>query len=208
MIDFLKNWVLNIVTLVILILLLEILIPSSKMKKFVNLFSGLILIIAIINPFLGLMKKGIDFKDLQIVNSDFLDKKEIEQDSNVLGEQQMKEISETYRKKIIGQLEESAKEVGGISGVKADVIINEDYSSSSFGELKRVYLTLQTKTQTSNINPVVKVEKVEIDNSTKEPTETKFLEVDSKIKKQLEDKISSTFQINKENIIIQRENLK
>ena len=47
--EFLKSWVLNIVMLAIFIALLEIIVPSGKIKKFVNLISGFILILSLIH---------------------------------------------------------------------------------------------------------------------------------------------------------------
>ena len=44
MIEFIKNWVVNTVTIVMLIILIEMLIPSGKMKKIVNLVTGFILV--------------------------------------------------------------------------------------------------------------------------------------------------------------------
>lgn len=207
MVDFLKSWVLNIITLVIFIVLLEILIPSGKIKKFINLTSGFILIIAIINPFLGLFSKGISLKDLQFADSNIIDKREMQESSKLLKENQMKQISEVYRKKIIRQIEESAKEVKGVSDVKADVIINEDYNSGSFGEIKRVFLSLKPDQKESNIKAVTKIEKIEITKDTKSAKDAKKSgkvqkEVDTGIKKQVEDKINKLLDIQRENIVI------
>jgi stage III sporulation protein AF len=57
---FLKEWILNIVTLSIFIILIEILIPSGKIKKVVNLVTGFILVIALINPILSLFKMDME----------------------------------------------------------------------------------------------------------------------------------------------------
>jgi stage III sporulation protein AF len=53
MIEFLKSWVLNIATIAILLVLIEILIPSGKTKKLVNLISGFLLLITIIQPYIS-----------------------------------------------------------------------------------------------------------------------------------------------------------
>jgi stage III sporulation protein AF len=207
MIDFLKSWVMNIVTIVILIVLLEMILPSGKTKKFINLFTGFILIIAILNPFLGLVKKGVDFKGFQIAESNFLDKKQIEQDSKLLNDHQMESVTETYRKKIISQLEEEAKGVKGINIVNADVIIDEDYRSDKFGRIKRVYLTLSANEDNSSIKPVAKVKKVKIGGNSDNSGVIKESMANSKIAAQLREKISTAFEVGKENIVIQEENV-
>ena len=115
MIGQLKSWVLNIATLATFIVLLEILIPKGKVKKFVNLVSGFILLIAIINPIAAILKKGFDFKEINIASSNYIDKREIEQSSKFLKEKQMKQIVNTYRNKVIRQLEDSTREIPGVN---------------------------------------------------------------------------------------------
>ena len=129
MVDFIRQWIVNIVTLVLFIVLIEMLLPSGKMKKYAGLVTGTILIIAIISPLLGLFGKNFDFAALQTMSSNTLDKLQVEKDSKLLEKKQMEQIVEVYRTKIIEQLEENAKEVEGVGQVKADVIFNEDYQS-------------------------------------------------------------------------------
>lgn len=205
MIDFFKSWVMNIVTIVILIVLLEMLLPSGKTKKFINLFTGFILIIAILNPFLGLVKKGVDFKGFQLTESNFLDKKQIEQDSKLLNDHQMESITESYRKKLINRLEEEAKGLKGINKVTADVIIDEDYTSDKFGSIKRVYLTLSGNEDNSTIKPVAEVKKVKLGENSDKNGVIRESKTDSKIVAQLREKISSAFDVSKGNIVIQEE---
>lgn len=206
MIEFLKDWCLNIATLVIFIVLLEMLLPSGKMKKMINLVSGLILVIALINPVLGLLQRGIDLKAYQMSNSNFIDKKEIMVNSQVLKEEQTKQIINLYRDKIIGQLEDLVKDINGISDVKADVIINEDYSDEKFGEVKRVYLELkvgEAEDNANSIKPVKRVDKITVGKvKNQEAEEVPSKEIDKELKKQIESKIENVLNIQKENIVI------
>lgn len=199
MIAFLKEWVLNIITLAMFIVLLEILIPSGKTKKYINLVSGLILIIAMVTPVLKFIGKEVDLIDLQIPASNFLDKKEIEASSRIMEEDQLKLMTDVYRKKVIRQLEESIMEIEGISRVKADVIINEDLKSQSFGEIKRVYLYLDM-IDDNKIKPVVKVEKIKISDESKK--ENNKEEVDPNIRNNIEEKVNKIFQVDRKNIVL------
>ena len=198
MIEFLKNWVINIVTISILVILLEILIPSGRIKKFVNLVSGFILIIAIINPFIGLFKKRIDLKELQLKDSSFIDRDELEKNSRIIEEKQLKQITELYRTKLIVKIEESIKEIKGIAYAKADVIINEDSGSGSFGEIKRVYVDIKLEeVKDGGIKPVKKVEKVEIGKA-----EAKRGNIDESMISKVEEKINRVLGVQKENIAV------
>jgi stage III sporulation protein AF len=140
MLDFLKDWTINIVMLVLFIVIIEMLLPKGKMKKYVNLLTGTILIIVIIEPITGLFGKNFDFAASQAMASGNIDKKEIEKAGKLLEEEQLKQTLELYRKRIIEQITLSAEEVEGVKEAQADVIINEDPGSEYFGEIKRIYI--------------------------------------------------------------------
>ncbi|MEG6611872.1 stage III sporulation protein AF [Pseudoclostridium thermosuccinogenes] len=220
MLAFLENWVFNIVILTILIILLEIILPSGKTRKFVKLISGFILIIALINPVLALFGKNFDFHGFEIAGSNYLDREEIVEKSRMLKESQMKEIAEVYRQKLIKQLEDRSEMLAGEGRVTADVIINEDYTSESFGEIKRIYLYIGEAAKKDRIEPVAKVEKIEISkgsttdldgakndkNAVKDGSSSGSgitgAEVDRELKKSLEEEISRVFHVDSENIVI------
>lgn len=202
MIEFFKSWTLNIVTLVLFIVLLEILVPSGKMKKLINMTSGFILIIAVINPFIGLFGKGIDLKDFRISASSYLDRRELEENSKVMKENQGKQIVEVYRNKLAREIEDAAGGIKEVTSVKADVIINEDFNSSGFGEIKRVYLYIKPGEKTSGIKPVENVKKVEINRSESAVENNAKSSKDKELESLLETKISKLLDISKDNIVV------
>ena len=206
MIEFLKDWCLNIAALVIFIVLLEMLLPSGKMKKMINLVSGFILVIALINPVLGLLQKGVDLEVYQMSNSNFIDKKEIMVNSQVLKEEQIRQITNLYRSKIISQVEELVKGIKGVSDVKADVIINDDYSDENFGEVKRVYLELklgEADEKAKGIKRIKTIDKVIVGREkNREIEEVEDAKIDKELRKEIENKIENMLNIQKENIVI------
>ena len=206
-IDFIKAWVMNIVAIVIFMAIFEILAPSGKIKKFVSVASGFILLIVIINPLLHFKGDGLNPKEFQLADSHFMDRKEIEQKSKILRDNQVRQITEVYRKKIIERLEETAAETEGVAVARADVIINEDSGSSSFGEIKRVYLYLSLNSKDMGIKPVKEVERIEIkrSGSAKKDEEDNIHEG---LKEMLKDKICRTLGVSEENIVISLETAK
>jgi stage III sporulation protein AF len=253
MIDFVKDWVIHIVALVLFIVLVEMLLPTGRMKKYVSLVTGVILIIAIISPIVEVLGKNADITAFQITNSNTLDKLQIEKDSKVLEKAQMKQIVEVYRDKIIQQIEQSAEEVEGVSRARAEVLINEDYASRDFGTIQRAYIEIVPKEsskpvssagkessklestakgesskeaqstgqetgsadssggesvtengtigmEATSVKPVNKIDKVTIGD--KADREAIPENIDPKIKKRLEERMSSVFGISSENIVI------
>lgn len=119
----------------------------------------------------------------------------------------MKQITAAYRNKIISQLEDKAKKLKGVSAAKADVIINEDYSSDTFGEIKRVYLELKPGNGNSTVNPVAKVEKVEINKkggagNAKNNTDSEGTGAYAALKKDARKQINKFLDVPEDNIVV------
>lgn len=209
MIDFLKSWIFNIAAIAIFIVLLEILLPTGKMKKFVNFITGFILIIAIINPLLGISGKELNLSEFQIASSNFLDKRDITASSKVMEENQMQQIVELYRQKLISRLEQELEGTENISDIRADVLIDEDYEASSFGEIKRVYLDITLKDEQREAKTVSKVEKVVIDDLEKLKENKKNAlgnEIDKELVNKLEERVNKLLEVKQENIVIAVQN--
>lgn len=143
MLEFLRSWIINIVTITIILVLFEIIMPSGKIKKIISLIAGFILLIAVINPFLTLKNKNFDIGQNVLSDSMYLDKNELEASSKLLKDKQMKQVSQVYKDKVINSIQEQALKVNGVSQAKADIEINEDYSSNKFGEITRVNLQIK-----------------------------------------------------------------
>lgn len=200
MMDFLKSWVLNIVALGLLIVIFEIIVPSGKIKKFINLVAGFILIIAVINPFVTFFSKGFSFKDIQLTDSNVMDQKEMEQQSKNVDDKQKQQIVDVYRNKIKKRIEDTVKGMDGVSDAKANIVIEEDYESENFGGIISVSLEVVNAPSDKGIKPVNKVNKVEIGKD-KEASVNKR-EVDKELKNKIEDKLSKLFDIEKNSIAI------
>lgn len=221
MTEFIKEWIINIIVLVLFIVLVEMIIPSGKTRKYINLVTGFILIIVIVNPIIKQFKNGISLESFQLADSAQLQKMEIEHDSSLYNKEQMKQITEVYRQKVIKQLEKSAKETEGVADAKADVIINEDYNSDNFGEIKRAYINITPKGSGSSEKPVGSVKRVRVEIVDKVGISTKDgqegmagsgnradkagkddTQVDAKVRRSIEDKVGKLFNIDAKNVVI------
>ncbi|WP_024831206.1 stage III sporulation protein AF [Ruminiclostridium josui] len=211
MLEFLKSWIINIVTITIILILFEIIMPSGKIKKVISLIAGFILLIAVINPFLALKNKNFDLGQNVISDSMYIDKNELEASSKLLKDKQMKQVSQVYKEKVINSIQEQALKVDGVSQAKADIEINEDYSSDKFGEITRVNLQVKRgkkKSDSVKIISVMPVEKVDISlpfikgKKNNKTVEAPVDEESKKITEQLRQTINKSFEIKKDNIIV------
>ncbi|ACL76259.1 stage III sporulation protein AF [Ruminiclostridium cellulolyticum] len=210
MLDFLKSWIINIVTITIILVLFEIIMPSGKIKKIISLIAGFILLIAVINPFLALKNKNFNLGQNVISDSMYIDKNELEASSRLLKDKQMKQVSQVYKKKVITSIQEQAQKVEGVSQAKADIEINEDYSSNKFGEITRVNLQIKRGKKQSDsvrINSVIPVKKIDIslpfvNGKSKKKVEGPTDNENKKITEQVKQTINKSFEIHKDNIIV------
>ncbi len=204
MLSFLSSWVINIVTVSIIIVLFEMLIPNGKTKKIINLITGFILIIAIINPFLSLKTSDINIAGIALRESSYLDKKEIENSSKYMGKTQMSQITEVYKKRVCENISSQLDNMDGIEQATVSVDINENNESESFGEIQKVYITIkkgEKSENTKSIKPVIVVNKVDI--SIKKESKKAVVDFgEQKLQDSVKENINKTFQIDTKNIVV------
>ncbi len=201
MLEFIREWVLGIVMLLMFIVLLEMLLPSGRIKKYANLVTGFILIIAIVNPPLKYFGSNTLPAEMIDWESNYIDREVIQLDSKLLEEEQTRQIVELYRKKLIQQLEYTALDVEGVGSVTADVIINEDYESETFGEIKRAYLAVTEKEKDGRDKKIKKVEKVSVGGNDAVLSKTEE-RLDAELEEKLREKVGSLFGIHGDAIVI------
>lgn len=215
MTDFIRQWVINIVALVLFIVIIEMLLPKGKMKKYASIATGTIMIITIISPLLELSGKDFSFVGAQAAGNNMISRIEIENNSRLMEQEQMEQIIEVYRADIIEQIEHNAQEVEGVRDVKADIIINEDAQSEDFGMIRRAYLSITLEEGDSSPEEgdgspgttrikAIKVGQVgEVGGMTGiKRSQTDERDCPVMLKRKLQERIGTVFGISSENIII------
>ncbi|MGG1573685.1 stage III sporulation protein AF [Fictibacillus sp. NRS-1165] len=87
--NFLTDWISNIVLIILLAVIVDLLIPNSSFQKYIKMVVGLLLILAILNPILKIAGSNVDkvfeaigvehqFNESDIKNSIEKNKKEIQ----------------------------------------------------------------------------------------------------------------------------------
>ena len=213
MLSFMKDWIINIVTITVILILFEIIIPTGKIKKIINLVSGFILLIVIINPFIALRNQNYTLREDVISDSFYIDKKELENSSKLLNDTQIKQIASIYKKKLINKIQAETEEIEGVETLKVDVEINEDYTCDNFGEVNTVYLEIQKKEKQGKkekqddsikIKPVaaVKVDIISQSENEKIKATKQINESSSKLAELVKENLNKTLEIKKDSIIV------
>lgn len=141
--SWLKEWIRNIVVLVLFAGFMELLLPSNNMKRFVQVIVGLFVLTTLLEPFamlLNKVKEGPSF-DLPAV-ADYRTGQVIESGKE-LAERQQTKVLEEYRRNVARQvaslLELSTQDK--VLEVKAEV--EETLDKPEFGQLKALKVILE-----------------------------------------------------------------
>ncbi|MBS4173425.1 stage III sporulation protein AF [Bacillus sp. FJAT-49736] len=141
--SFITEWVMNIIVFILLAMILDMLLPSSTMKKYTKLVTGLLLIAIILTPILKLFSQDFDsimdqvsatsiVNKNQVENSIEMKKKEIQASQDAYKLKQVavqmkkdvnKELIDRFGKSIDGDIELKIKEHEQASVDNIDKII-------------------------------------------------------------------------------------
>ena len=133
----------SVVVIIIFAAFLEIILPRSDMKRYINLIIGLFVIIAVLNPFLTLLNKGISFDVLNIdTNTTASDTQNLIQRGQDLAGAQRTQAAEEYKEKLSRQIAAMAGlyQKDRVSAVEIEMV--EDSANPDFGAIRKVILHL------------------------------------------------------------------
>lgn len=155
--DFLKEWVRGLVTLVLLAGALEMLIPSNGMKKYVRMTMGLVIVLAVVRPITVLVGRPIDPQALSVY-SDLTDAhglptlEQIMADAALFRSRNQKLATDDVRLALANQARAAALRVKGVSQVWADVTLTDPGQG-----IQRVSLSIMPGTASPSVTPIAPV---------------------------------------------------
>lgn len=177
-----NQFAMSLVSSVVAITLIEMILPSNKIKKYVVFVSSIVLVIVVINPITSILNKNIDIESILKDNETFILNSEYKNKMQYAKEKDMQDTYNTFLKDdIISRMKENGYLVRNIS-VKVD---NKTYEVTE--------MELEIEHDDGSIQNVV------IDVSVSENGGTDNVEV-SKIK----DLLCKTYGVEKSNIIINK----
>ena len=183
MVKFVNSWMKGIILAVIVTIIIEMLIPEGKNKKYIKMVIGLYIIYTIISPFIT---KTINLEN--VFTTYETPKINIEKIDN------NKVIKETYEENIKKDIKENLINLG-YSVIEIDVIMNT--KDEGYGEIEKIKLSVKKEK-----NKAVKtVEKIEINKREKEQKE-ELSEVD---RKTIAHYLITNYGVSETNIIVNNE---
>ena len=141
MVEFLKGWMTNLVTFIVIITFLEMILPNGNMRRFVNMIIGILLILVIINPFISLLKNNIDIEKevfMNISEQNTYKPKEDKEFKNI----QDKQIVDMYKDQIEKEIRNSLINKTQYVLEKIHIEIDENNDSKEYGSIKKIELII------------------------------------------------------------------
>lgn len=199
--EFLRGWVKDITIMFILISVVELALPNSNMKRYINMVIGFMIIVVIISPFIRLINSNFNV-EREIFKSMIDEVKFQYEEDFELQDLQKSQIKETY----LNKLKESVKEsINGVLDYEVnDVKISIYEDEKNYGNIKDIEIVMKPRdgdnTHDEDTIKTIKIEEIRINDLHKEVEEDdlKPFENDDKIK----DILNEKYNIPKENIKI------
>jgi stage III sporulation protein AF len=158
------EWVRNMVIFLVLTTIIGNLLGKSSYKKYVNLITGIILVLLVVSPLLQLfqLEDSLDYylsTNLFMAEANDYNGRLIDSEQN-----QMSSIIEEYKTIIKEQVDGLLKSKGYYLQ-DINIQIEEDESNENFGKLKYLEVTVglseEEKTKSSSINKVI-IDKIRV----------------------------------------------
>lgn len=181
--SFLREWILQIVSMFVFVSLLEIVLPNGQMKKYIDMIIGLLIIIVIINPFINLIFKDIDIERNILTLPEINDSTQENSDILELQQDQMKSV---YAFRVQEDIMKIIEEKTNYNVLNAEVETIDELEDEDFGMVTKVYLYVDEKQDLQSDDKqgvnIKSIENINVNLSTNQNNEDEFSDF-SNIKK-------------------------
>ena len=150
--EFIKEWVTNIILFVLFATMIDMLLPSSKFQKYTKMVTGLLLIAIILTPIFNLLTQDFEGTMTRISNLEISSGNRIN-NSIDLQKNEIQASQDAYiLKQMAVQLKEDANEElmdqYGLAITNIDLVVDAENQQSFPQNLKKVVLQLEQPEQT------------------------------------------------------------
>lgn len=206
--DILRLMVKSILVIIMLAAFLEIVLPRSDMKRYVNLVIGLFVILAVLNPFLTLINKGLDLDVFDDMTAKTPDTESLIRIGKEMAAEDRTKATQQYREKLSRQIMGIAGMYQNTKTTGVDVEMVDDPDSENFGQIKKIIIHTNNQSTADNNSGSgrspsagVEVNVNEVNIGTENPEKNQAKAVDNS--RGLKDVIADFYGLNPEQIEIE-----
>jgi len=140
--NILKEWIINIVSICLIGVLFDIVMPNGNLKKYGRFIIGLVTLVVIISPILDLLDQLPQLEKYIASNVFDLNSKSFEYQSKIVSETQQSQVKKIFQANIENHIEQEIQRETGYNNVRARVELgNTDIQEMS--GLDRIYIEIR-----------------------------------------------------------------
>ena len=200
MFEAVKGWVSNIIAVILFVSIIEIILPEGKMRKYVNLAAGVLIVLIIISPLVRAFNKDLQIEMPEMNLKEPIPLEELKTQGKKIEDMRAKQIVDAYRTKIEKSIEKQVNEIKGVSCQRVVCKVIEDSIKEDFGDIKEITLYVSKKKEEYKNSKIQSV-KIELSKSAQNKIE-KTVEFPLEIKNEIIKMISYTCRVKPEQIKI------
>ncbi|SHJ49094.1 stage III sporulation protein AF [Paramaledivibacter caminithermalis] len=204
MIEDIKLWIKNIVMVIILVSFLDILIPDGKIKKYLNLILGFIVMIIILSPIIDFLNSNENLENEVFKISSKLDKKEYSFINSNIENKQVEQLSSLYKNRIKEDIVYRVESKYDVKVTKVNIEL-ENSKDGKFGEIKSLELSLADRNTKLNENaiPIVKIDVINNEQNTgTNNNSNEDNNIDTDLRKKIKEDISNIYNLNEIKVVV------
>lgn len=155
-----SNWIKQIVIVVILVTFIDALMPNKRFLRYAKVLSGLVVMISIISPLLGLFNQNFNINEQILESKIRLDNEEFLQKAEFFKEKNEELAIKEYKRNIDIYISEIIKQLVPYEIKKIDTKLQKDKTNNNI-KFDRLDVVFSQAAKENNEN--IKIEKVSIE---------------------------------------------
>ncbi|MHB1391747.1 MAG: stage III sporulation protein AF [Clostridia bacterium] len=159
MADFLRSWIMNITVIIIFVMFLDMIMPNSSMKRYINVIVGLLIIIVVIKPFVLVKDYAESFNGEFLEASNFVEQGGDQWKSDEINKFQQQKAVEIFENNLKGQIVKLVKNStkSDYKDVTVGLELEKNFESEDFGNINSITVRLS-----DDRNEVIQVDRIKI----------------------------------------------
>lgn len=148
-----KHWAVNIAAVAVLMILLDLVMPEGRIRKFTQLLSGFVLMFVMINPVLGLFGKGVPASFAGWSDESFLWNSQVKTITGNLRDESSRQTLDLYRSLLVSDIRNRLESHEQIERAEVEVVIYENQESQEYGQIRKLYVNLMLQDNRDGSEP-------------------------------------------------------
>ncbi|RKD27879.1 stage III sporulation protein AF [Caminicella sporogenes DSM 14501] len=194
---FIYKWIRNIVSVMIFVSFIEILMPEGKMKKYLNLILGFLVMIVIINPIINLLNSKDVLEKEYFKISALLSEEECKMTVKNIESLQREQLINIYKSKLKDDIKTRIERKYSVKVLNVDMDLEED--REKFGKIRKLYILLSNDKKNMSDKETVSIIKINVNG---EEENNNLNSKNDSLKKEIRCDITDIYNIDNLDIII------